>query len=239
MKFNDLTQLLEQDESIFIARRLKERVEQQRQEQLRIIYDYINNGSIGDLNLINTVLTTLPKGLHVGDNLFLMDSKIIHLPDDIKIKGGLYLRGSEIMRLPDNLKVDDLNISHTKNITQLPRGLSVNRRILCDFSNITYIPDDIWVKEMLTLTRTPIKKLPDNLHVDELNIRYTDNIESLPNNLTAGTVAATGSKLKHIPQNNKIKKLIIYNTPLIDPVIKATGDGEHNPKYPNIKRIYR
>jgi len=66
MKFQDLTTLLEQDESIFKPRRVEDRLERQQQEQLRQVYDYIKNGSRGDLDLRKTVLTTLPEGLHIG-----------------------------------------------------------------------------------------------------------------------------------------------------------------------------
>ena len=239
MKFQDLTTLLEQDESIFKPRRVGDRLERQQQKQLRKVHDYINNGSKGDLDLRNTMLTTLPGGLHVDGNLILTGSKITHLPDDIKINGGLYLAKSQITRLPDNLKIDDLGLSMTQNITQLPRGLSVNRKIVCDVSRITYIPDDIQVGEEMSLMKAfNIKRLPDNLTLYELNIKYT-KIESLPNNLTADSVSASGSLIKHIPPNNKIKRLIIYHTLLSkDPDIMSARSGEHNPKYPNIGTIF-
>lgn len=239
MEFNQLIKLLEQDEPIFKPRRVEDRLERQQQEQLRKVHDYIKNGSKGDLNLMNTMLTTLPGGLHVDGNLVLTGSKITHLPDDIKINGGLYLAKSEITRLPDNLKIDDLGLTMTKNITQLPRGLSVNRRIICDYSNIAYIPDDIQVGEEISLMKTfNIRHLPDNLTVYELNIKYTP-IQSLPNNLTAHTVSCSGSTINHIPQNNKIKRLIIYNTLLSkDPDIMSARSGEHNHKYPNIGTIF-
>lgn len=239
MKFQDLTLLLEQDESIFQPRKIEDRNIRYDQQIQKQIQGYINNGSKGNLNLSKTPIKTLPEGLHVDGNLILTGSKITHLPDDIKINGGLYLSKSEITHLPDNLKIYDLGLTMTKNITQLPRGLSVNRRIICDYSNIAYIPDDIQVGEEMSLMKAfNIKRLPDNLTLYELNIKYT-KIESLPNNLTADSVSASGSLIKHIPPNNKIKRLIIYHTLLSkDQDIMSAKSGEHNPKYPNIGTIF-
>ena len=76
MKFNDLIQLLEQDESIFQPRKMEDRKTRYIQQIYRKIQDYIKNGSEGDLNLSRIPIQTLPDGLKVGGNLYLSHTPI-------------------------------------------------------------------------------------------------------------------------------------------------------------------
>ena len=77
MKFQDLTTLLEQDESIFKPRNLdtrKDRHEQQIQQQIQ--YYMKNSGEFDNLYLANTPIKSLPDGLRVGGDLNLSRTPI-------------------------------------------------------------------------------------------------------------------------------------------------------------------
>ena len=103
------------EENILIPRRSSE----EREKNYKIstqkkIQQYIKDGSKGDLDLINTPITSLPDNLKVGWSLYLSGTKITSLPDNLKVGWSLDLSGTKITSLPDNLKVGrGLNLRDT------------------------------------------------------------------------------------------------------------------------------
>ena len=68
----------------------------------------------GDLNLISTKITSLPKGLKVFGYLDLSYSEIKSLPEGLEVSGTLDLTDTELTSLPKGLKVGgNLDITHT------------------------------------------------------------------------------------------------------------------------------
>ena len=59
----------------------------------------------GDLVLIGTPITSLPKGLTVGGSLYLSGTQITSLPEGLTVGGWLDLRGTQITSLPEGLTV--------------------------------------------------------------------------------------------------------------------------------------
>jgi hypothetical protein len=59
----------------------------------------------GNLDLLNTKITSLPDNLQVGDSLFLDNTPITSLPDNLQVGDSLFLANTPITSLPDNLKV--------------------------------------------------------------------------------------------------------------------------------------
>ena len=59
----------------------------------------------GDLNLISTKITSLPKGLKVFGYLDLSYSEIKSLPEGLEVSGELNLTDTELTSLPKGLKV--------------------------------------------------------------------------------------------------------------------------------------
>ena len=87
---------------------------------------------IGNLNLADTRITSLPDNLSVKGSLWLGRTLITSLPDNLNVKGDLTLSGTPITSLPDNLRVGgDLNLSDTP-ITSLPDNLRVGGRLWLD-----------------------------------------------------------------------------------------------------------
>jgi len=79
----------------------------------------------GDLNLRQTIITSLPEGLKVGGSLILSFSKTTSLPKGLQVDGNLILNSATIESLPEGLKVGgNLDLSFSK-ITSLPKGLKV------------------------------------------------------------------------------------------------------------------
>ena len=127
MKFQDLTLLLEHDESIFQPRKIEDRQDRYNKICQQQIQDHIKNGSRGDLYLSDSTIEALPPGLkHVGGDLYLDNTPIKSLPDGLKHVGGdLYLNNTPIKELPDGLYVGgDLWLYDTQ-IKTLPDGLNV------------------------------------------------------------------------------------------------------------------
>ena len=103
------------EESILIPRRSpEERAKNYLIATNRKVQQYIKNGSVGDLDLYNTPITSLPANLKVGGTLYLSYIKITDLPAGLKVGGWLYLSGTPITDLPADLKVGgNLNLSNT------------------------------------------------------------------------------------------------------------------------------
>ena len=71
----------------------------------------------GNLNLSDLEIETLPKGLKVGGDLFLIGCKnLTSLPEGLEVNGALYLNlCNKLKSLPKGLKVDGgLSITFTK-----------------------------------------------------------------------------------------------------------------------------
>ena len=117
----------------------------------------------GDLNLINSKITSLPEGLKVGGFLGLTACKgITSLPKGLQVGGNLYLTSSNITSLPKGLKVGgDLILYHSK-ITSLPEGLKVGGFLgLTACKGITSLPKGLQVGGGLFIRNTPLEDYSD------------------------------------------------------------------------------
>lgn len=104
------------------------------------IQEYIKNGSQGDLEFVESTITSLPNDLTVGGNLSLLECpKLTQLPENLTVKGILDLSGSE-------------------NIKALPKGLSVGKNLFAVGTSVESISPDIRVGWSLYLSYTPIAK---------------------------------------------------------------------------------
>lgn len=85
--------------SVLIPRRNRE--ERQKNYQIALqkqIKEYIKNGSQGDLDLSDTPITSLPKGLTVGGHLYLSRKQITSLPEGLTVGGSLGLFNTPISK---------------------------------------------------------------------------------------------------------------------------------------------
>jgi hypothetical protein len=135
-------------ESKLVPLRSKERKDANIERINKIIQDYIDGGSKGNLNLRNTLLTSLPQGLEVGGDLWLSYTKISSLPQGLKVGGGLSLSNTPIQSLPDTLKVGgNLDLSRTP-ITSLPQGLEVGGYLYLNGTPLSKTHTEEQIKQM-------------------------------------------------------------------------------------------
>lgn len=84
----NVTNLIKESEKILVTRRSPE--ERKKNQAIAIqkqIQQYIKNGNIGDLNLGNSPITSLPDNLVVRGDLNLIGTPISSLPSDLKVGG--------------------------------------------------------------------------------------------------------------------------------------------------------
>ena len=131
-----------------------------KQQHLRLanqkVRDYIKAGSVGDLDLYNTLIQSLPDNLQVGGNLRLSNTPIKSLPADLKVGGHLWLTGTEIQSLPDNLKVGGYLSLTSTSIKSLPDNLQVGGNLDLYSTPIQSLPADLKVGGDLGLFNTPL-----------------------------------------------------------------------------------
>ena len=159
-----------ENKSVLISRRSAE----ERQNNYKIalqkqIQQYIKNGSVGDLDLRDTPITSLPEGLKVGGNLYLSDTSITSLPKGLIVGGYLDLYNTRRLNsLPEGLKVrGDLNLSKSS-ITSLPEGLIVSGDLSLYKSGITKLPRELTVGGNLDFEDTILSQKAEYHTKDEL-----------------------------------------------------------------------
>ena len=131
IKLKDI--LLESEErDILVPRRSKEeRAENHIIAVQKQIQNYIKNGSVGDLDLGNAPIESLPDILKtVGGDLELNSSQIKTLPDNLTVNGDLNLSFTKIKKLPDNLTVNgSISLYSAHKLNELPLNLNVGGSI--------------------------------------------------------------------------------------------------------------
>jgi hypothetical protein len=144
-------QKIYENKSVLIPRRSAE--ERQKNYNIALqkkVQEYIKNGSVGELYLFNTPITSLPEGLTtVGGNLDISYTPITNLPEGLTVRGSLQLESTFITSLPEGLTVEgDLNLRGTS-ITSLPEGLTVGGYLQLKFTPISKKYTKEQLKEML------------------------------------------------------------------------------------------
>ena len=92
-----LISFLKEDNKILVPRRSPE--ERQKNYAIALqkkIQQYIKDGGVGDLNLSDTPITSLPDNLEVGGSLYLRDTKISKKYSKEEIKKMIEDRGGNI-----------------------------------------------------------------------------------------------------------------------------------------------
>ena len=141
------------------------------------------------------------KPYYIGD-LDLRDITISSIPNDLTVDGNLFLKGDNAKLMPDNLTVLDKLSIWCANIKSLPNNLIVRYGLDFIDSTIENIPNNTIIGGWLNLSGTAITELPDNLTIGGTLYLRNTKITSLPNNLTVGGgIDLSNSSIKTIPQN--------------------------------------
>ena len=178
------------------------------------IQNYIKNGMVGDLDLKDAPIQSLPDNLtRVGGNLNLSNTFHINkLPDNLtEVDGDLTINYTSIKELPDNLKVGGNLSAEGIPMQRLPNNLTVGKSLFLSYSSIRTLTDNLTVGGDLNLFNTLITTLPDNLTVNgNLNMRNTW-LDEIPKNLkVAGNIILVNTPLvrKYFHNRTEIKKLL-------------------------------
>ena len=116
---------------------------------LLIIYEYVKNGSVGDLELDGSTLTHLPNWLvEVEEDLILTNSNIEDIPDSLKIKGSIFAINSKLKEFRRSVVFGDLDLDSTA-IAKLPDGLIVHGYLSVQEVYLMELPEKLYVRDTL------------------------------------------------------------------------------------------
>ena len=99
-----------------------------------------DNLTLDSLWAIESLLTELPKGLKVKDDLDISGAKITEIPNDCEF-GCLHMKETKIKKLRDNLVIDCLSAMDSS-LTELPKNLVVYGGLYIENTIINHLSDD-------------------------------------------------------------------------------------------------
>lgn len=178
------------------------------------------------------------KPYYIGD-LDLRDITISSIPNDLTVDGNLFLKGDNAKLMPDNLTVLDKLSIWCANIKSLPNNLIVRYGLDFIDSTIENIPNNTVIGGWLNLSGTAITELPDNLTIGGTLYLLNSKITSLPNNLTVGGgIDLSNSSIKTIPQNLTVHTFLdLGDTNITSLPDNLTVGGYLDLEYSNIIKI--
>ena len=178
------------------------------------------------------------KPYYIGD-LDLRDITISSIPNDLTVDGNLFLKGDNAKLMPDNLTVLDKLSIWCANIKSLPNNLIVRYGLDFIDSTIENIPNNTIIGGWLNLSGTAITELPDNLTIGGTLYLRNTKITSLPNNLTVGGgIDLSNSSIKTIPQNLTVHTFLdLGDTNITSLPDNLTVGGYLDLEYSNIIKI--
>ena len=178
------------------------------------------------------------KPYYIGD-LDLRDITISSIPNDLTVDGNLFLKGDNAKLMPDNLTVLDKLSIWCANIKSLPNNLVVRYGLDFIDSTIENIPNNTIIGGWLDLSGTAITELPDNLTIGGTLYLRNSKITSLPNNLTVGGgIDLSNSSIKTLPQNLTVHTFLdLDNTNITSLPDNLTVGGYLDLEYSNIIKI--
>lgn len=178
------------------------------------------------------------KPYYIGD-LDLRDVIVSSIPNDLTVDGNLFLKGDNAKLMPENLTVLNKLSIWRANIKSLPNNLIVRYGLDFIDSTIENIPNNTVIGGWLNLSGTAITELPDNLTIGGTLYLRNSKITSLPNNLTVGGgIDLSNSSIKTIPQNLTVHTFLdLGDTNIISLPDNLTVGGYLDLEYSNIIKI--
>ena len=133
-----------------------------------IIPDWIKHKTIvGSLNLTDTKIKSLPRGLTIiGDLLLIQCKDIDRLPQKLNVTGYCSLSNSSIRHIPRNVKFGGTVDLENTPISKLPDNITIGGSLLCNnCGNLKRLPKHMSITEDLSIMHTKITRLPKSLYV--------------------------------------------------------------------------
>ena len=121
-----------------------------------------DNLTLNYLNVRNTFLTELPKGLKVNGDLDISYTDIMEIPDDCEFDS-LYMCSTRITKLRDNLTLYDLWTDNSS-LKELPKNLVVFSMLKMSNKSITALPNDCLVNRIYSKFGINDKRYKKNVY---------------------------------------------------------------------------
>ena len=121
-----------------------------------------DNLTLNYLNVRNTFLTELPKGLKVNGDLDISYTDIMEIPDDCEFDS-LYMCNTRITRLRDNLILSNLWTDNSS-LKELPKNLVVFNMLKMSNKSITALPNDCLVNRIYSKFDINDKRYKKNVY---------------------------------------------------------------------------
>lgn len=182
-----------------------------RKDPLKVVERYIENGSVGDLDigfksnkhLDFKLLTSLPDNLNVRGNMYLYYlSNLKELPKNLTVEGSLYILSSGVREIPADIKVGEtLGIMSTE-IERLPENFTfTGNLVISSCPRLKQLPNNLTINGYLDLQSLDIYHLPENLTVNgSLRIMYCTYLKDLPTSLVV-----RDDLIVYCPEEQRIK----------------------------------
>lgn len=136
---------------------------------------------------LGVIVTELPENLRVIGDLILVDSDITQLPKGLEIEGSLIGNGLKIKELPNDIKVKESIYLAESDIETLPNGLHVEFTLSVANTPIKTLPSDLEVKENLYINGTDIEELPKTIKkLSGSLIASNSKLKKLPKDFVVG-----------------------------------------------------
>ena len=130
-------------------------------EDLLYIYNYVKNGSIGNLSLTDSKLTHLPNWLtKVGGELHISYAMIEDISDPLFIKRGIYAANSNLKEFRRTQVDGHLVLGYTK-ITKLPINLIVRGFLSVEGIQFEQFPTCLVIEDSLYIEYSNLEQFSD------------------------------------------------------------------------------
>ena len=171
-----------------------------------------DNLTLNYLNVRNSLLTELPKGLKVNGDLDISYTDIMEIPDDCEFDS-LYMCNTRITRLRDNLILSDLWTDNSF-LKELPKNLVVFNMLKMSNKSITALPSDCIVNRIYSKFDINDKRYKKNVYGEYylkneiIHISHSSNREFLHVDGILSEVIEKKGNVYHV--RNGINRSISY-----------------------------
>jgi Leucine-rich repeat (LRR) protein len=127
-------------------------------EDLLEIYNYVKNGSIGDLDIVGSKLTHLPNWLtEIDEDLCMSNSNIEDIPDSLTINYSIFASHSKIKEFRKTEVFGSLGLNYTQ-ITKLPINLKVHGELSIEGIQFEEFPKNLEIKGRFFISNSSLEQ---------------------------------------------------------------------------------
>ena len=130
-------------------------------EDLLKIYNYVKNGSSGELDLAHSMLTHLPNWLtEIDEDLCMSNSNIEDIPDSLTINYSIFASNSKLKEFRKTEVFGSLGLNYTQ-ITKLPDNLIVHGYLSVEGIQFEEIPTCLVIEDEVYIYDSNLEQFSD------------------------------------------------------------------------------